>query len=238
MDYLLAVRIVFVRKIVNLLHVSCGAMTLRSGWVTWMTSRRHTKASTAISPQCSDDAYCRLDDFSELAASVYPALWTLARGFVGSAEDAEDVVQEAMITGFHKREVFQPGSSFLAWMGTIVRLTAMNHRRREQRRTHTSLVPEIEPVANTPYSNAVDPETGQLDAYQQSFDDNVTKALGTLSPDARCCLLLRTQHNMDYETICQIMGLAKGTAMSHVHRARQAMRDSLRPAINFSGSEA
>jgi RNA polymerase sigma-70 factor (ECF subfamily) len=44
---------------------------------------------------------------------------------------------------------------------------------------------------------------------------------------ARACLLLRTVHDMPYKQIAQVLEVPEGTAMSHVHRARQAMRQRL-----------
>lgn len=168
-----------------------------------------------------------LDMFSDLAIGSYPALWTLARSATRSAEDAEDVVQEAMMIGLSKRGGFELGTSFLAWMGTIVRLTAKNHGRYQARRAHAPLDGVYSPAAKHGEPQAVDPSTGQINDHQCSFDDDVSRALAQLSPVARGCLMLRTQHEMDYETIGQIMGVPKNTAMSHVHRARQALRDHL-----------
>ncbi|MEM6507835.1 MAG: RNA polymerase sigma factor [Planctomycetota bacterium] len=167
------------------------------------------------------------DEFSELAVSTYAALWTLARSVVKTAEDAEDVVQEAFIIGLDKCDHFNPGTSFLAWMGTIVRLTAKNYGRRQARRAHAPLDTVAEHPAQASTPTVVNPDTGQVLDSQDSFDDDLARALDQLSPTARGCLMLRTQHDLDYEMIGQIMGVPKNTAMSHVHRARQALRDQL-----------
>jgi len=167
------------------------------------------------------------DDFSDWAVSTYPALWTLARSVVRTAEDAEDVVQESLMTGLKKRDQFEPGTSFLAWMGTIVRLTAKNYARRQARRAHSPLDTVAEQPAQAHASAVVDPATGRILDSQGSFDDDLMRALGQLTPVARGCLMLRNQHDLDYETIGQIMSVPKNTAMSHVHRARQALRRQL-----------
>ena len=44
---------------------------------------------------------------------------------------------------------------------------------------------------------------------------------------ARACLLLRTLQDMPYREIALALDIAEGTAMSHVHRARMAMRERL-----------
>ena len=45
-----------------------------------------------------------------------------------------------------------------------------------------------------------------------------------LEETARTCLLLRTLRDMPYREISLLLDIPEGTAMSHVHRARQAMR--------------
>ncbi|MEO0587563.1 MAG: RNA polymerase sigma factor, partial [Planctomycetota bacterium] len=62
---------------------------------------------------------------------------------------------------------------------------------------------------------------------QLAFDDAVVAALGGLEPTARACLLLKTVHGHSYAEIGQMLGVPEGTAMSHVHRARKRMRETL-----------
>src|SRR5690606_21981893 len=69
--------------------------------------------------------------------------------------------------------------------------------------------------------------SGALSIEQGAFDDHVLKALGQLDEVARACLLLRTVHDLPYKQIALILEVPEGTAMSHVHRARQAMRRHL-----------
>lgn len=187
-----------------------------------------TKNELAPTKPVSGQGYSA-ETFADDATSVYPALWTLARSIVRSAEDAEDVVQEALITGLGKRDEFEPGTSFLAWMGTIVRWTAMNRYRYESRRKHAPIDGVLEPAAQSAATPLVDPRTGQLlhEDTQSAFDDALTHALERLSPVARGCLMLRTQHDLDYQSIGEAMQIPANTAMSHVHRARQALRKHL-----------
>src|SRR5213079_264175 len=68
---------------------------------------------------------------------------------------------------------------------------------------------------------------GELPADQAFFDDHVTKALNSVSDVARACLLLRTIEQMEYSEISRLLQIPEGTAMSHVHRARQHLRERL-----------
>ena len=53
------------------------------------------------------------------------------------------------------------------------------------------------------------------------------RALNSVSDIARACLLLRTIEQMEYAEISRLLAIPEGTAMSHVHRARQHLRERL-----------
>ena len=177
--------------------------------------------------------------FSAHFSSSFRALWFTAAGIVGNRSLAEDVVQEAAIIGLEKFSQFQDGTSFPAWMGQIVRHVALNSMRKETRRKTSTLEPDgtarhADGGTGTPRT-AHNPENdkvtravrGELAPDQRDFDDHVVRALGELSPAARGCLLLRTVEGMEYREISALLGIPEGTAMSHVHRSRQVLREKL-----------
>ena len=48
--------------------------------------------------------------------------------------------------------------------------------------------------------------------------------LSHLSPDHRTILVLREIEDLDYAEIAEVLGVAKGTVMSRLHRARQELK--------------
>ena len=133
-----------------------------------------------------------------------------------------------------KLDQFDPATNFTAWMGRIVRFVALNQARRRKRSPVSSVDPqsiEIIPLSGRMTQPAIESAAlsgrGQLMTGSESFDDRVLTALGHLDEVARACLLLRTLHDMPYKEIALALDIAEGTAMSHVHRARLAMRDRL-----------
>jgi RNA polymerase sigma-70 factor (ECF subfamily) len=155
----------------------------------------------------------------------------VAAAVLGSRTDVEDVLQDAAMIGLAKLSDFEPETSFTAWMGGIVRNVARNHARKRARR-HTS---PTDPMsidqshsgrAGVQAGPAFD-RRGRLEADQDAFDDRLASALRVLDETARTCLLLRTLREMPYREISQVLGIPEGTAMSHVHRARKALRQQL-----------
>jgi len=170
-------------------------------------------------------------EFSERLQSAQRTLWLIASAVLGRRTDADDVVQEAAVIGLQKLTDFDPATNFPAWMGGIVRNVARNHARKNIRRQTSPTDPRtIDLARRASPSPAPSPSfdaRGRLVADQAEFDDRVLSALGTLDETARACLLLRTLRELPYREISVLMGIPEGTAMSHVHRARQSLRHQL-----------
>lgn len=202
-----------------------------------MTEPSTSQGQRRATPPAESDR----ERFSAHFSSSFRALWFTAVGIVGDRALAEDVVQEAAIIGLEKFNQFQDGTSFPAWMGQIVRHVALNSMRKETRRKTSPL--ESDGTARSseagtgnprPFNNPDEDDQrlasalrGELAPDQRDFDDHVVRALGELSPAARACLLLRTVEGMEYREISGLLGIPEGTAMSHVHRSRQVLREKL-----------
>lgn len=176
-----------------------------------------------------------LRDFIAQYRQAYPRLTTIAAAIAGDSIQAEDIVQEAAIIALEKLDEFQPGTNLVAWLAEIVRRCALNYRRKTQnRKTYAADPASLVQLAHSPATGLALPiagQTGDLLAEQSDFDDEMMIALGRLSHDARSCLLLRTIHKLSYTEIAEIMQIPEGTAMSHVHRSKNELRNRLREHV-------
>ena len=170
-------------------------------------------------------------DFAAQFKASFRTLWLVAVGITGDRGGAEDVVQEAALLALGKLDKFEPGTNFRAWMAQMVRYVALNHARKRQKHRASALGPELEETGSIASSHNESAlrlgRHGELPADQAFFDDHVIKALNSVSDVARACLLLRTIEQMEYSEISKILQIPEGTAMSHVHRARQHLRERL-----------
>jgi len=171
-------------------------------------------------------------DFAAQFKASFRTLWLVAVGITGDRGSAEDVVQEAALLALGKLDQFEPGTNFRAWMAQMVRYVALNHARKRQKHRASALAPELEETGSISTSPSNESALrlgrhGELPADQAFFDDNVIKALNSVSDIARACLLLRTIEQMEYSEISRVLQNPEGTAMSHVHRARQHLRERL-----------
>jgi RNA polymerase sigma-70 factor (ECF subfamily) len=170
-----------------------------------------------------------LDSFVGLLSESYQRCWLIAAAVTGDRVEADDIVQEASLVALRKRGEFNEGTNFPGWIAQIVRLTALNYSKKSVRRSVVMTDPAMidhatpERSSNSPASHPVTAD-GQLVDFQSAFDDDVVLALSEISNEARACLLLRVVQQLSYEEIASTLRIPEGTAMSHVHRAKQWMR--------------
>lgn len=76
----------------------------------------------------------RLAEFLETAERRRPQLLRMARRLTNSNEDAEDIVQEALLKAYKALAKFRGESQMSSWLGAIVQNTAHEHLRSRRNR--------------------------------------------------------------------------------------------------------
>jgi RNA polymerase sigma-70 factor (ECF subfamily) len=143
-------------------------------------------------------------------------LFAIAYGILQNREEAEDVVQDALVKAWKTRWRVRDPDKFPAWLATIARHRAHDLLRR--RRT-ISLAPETMEISET---EAID---------STALDQQLHSALATLPELHRAALTLRYFEEMDYRTIENTLGLTNGALRGILGRALASMRKQLRPAL-------
>ena len=160
--------------------------------------------------------------FGQLVQKYQDRLYHTMTHVVGSLEDAEDIVQDALVQAFVKLDTFQGASAFFTWLYRIAFNLAMSQKRR------TKPVRSIDEVREQTGSEPIDqgprPER-QVLADEQA--GQVRAALASLADDHRTILVLREMEGCDYESIAEILDVPVGTVRSRLHRARMQLREQL-----------
>ena len=169
-------------------------------------------------------------EFAQRYEESRRTLWYIAAAILGDRTLAHDVVQEAAAIAMGKLTDFDKSTNFTAWMGQIVRFVALNEARGRQRRRTSLTSPEA--LSSGLVQGNPHPSSSSLPAALpltdiEGFDDHVKSGLMSLDETARTCLILRIVHGMSYSEISHALSIPEGTAMSHVHRSRLALRDRL-----------
>ncbi|MBY0311580.1 MAG: RNA polymerase sigma factor [Phycisphaerales bacterium] len=190
-------------------------------WKHWRKGMGRWPGGFALESSASTNpGWLSPDAFASRLEESRHALWCIAAAVTQDREQAHDVVQEAAMIALGKLNEFNLGTSFVAWMGQIVRFTALNERRRQVRSRSVATDPSVmgESVAERSVGFAIAGEHASGD---------VADALSGLDDVARACLLMRTVVDMSYKQIAEALDIPEGTAMSHVHRSRQQLRKVL-----------
>jgi len=143
-----------------------------------------------------------------------PHLRAFAISLTGNIDQADDLVQEAIVRGLSYLDKFTPGTNMQAWLLTILRNqfhTAYRKRRREVEDPDGTYAARL---ATAPAQN------GHLDL------EDLRVALLRLPVEQREIVLL-VAGGISYEEAAQICGVAIGTIKSRVNRARTSLAELL-----------
>lgn len=160
--------------------------------------------------------------FEQLVVPHLDAAVNLARWLLRNRADAEDVAQEAMLRAYRFFEQFRGGDA-RAWLLQIVRnscYTWLEKNRPLELGTEFDEEVHVRPSEN--------PETLAAQAGER---ERLMRALDSLSPRFREVLVLRELEGCSYKEIAEITGIAMGTVMSTLSRARERLQRTLTATV-------
>ena len=168
--------------------------------------------------------------FQELFRKFAPRVLQLARRFVGSDAQAEELTQDVFVQIFRFRQRYKPQSRLTTWVFTIATNLCLNELRRPERHLRVDLWerrdgedhPEGPPL---PDPAAVTPEEG---AATRELADQLREAVAALPPKQRMALLLSRVDGLAYRDVGEAMGCSEGAVKALLFRATQTLKQSLR----------
>ncbi len=159
----------------------------------------------------------KLYGFEEQILPHLKSAYNLAKWLTRSHEDAEDVVQEALLRAFAAFESFRGGDA-KPWVLTIVRNTSMTWLKRNRNAGATIGFDEALAV---PIEPSPDPEEGLLISCDR---EQIRQALEQLPSEFREAVILREMEGLSYKEISTTVGVPIGTVMSRLSRGRDWLR--------------
>jgi RNA polymerase sigma-70 factor (ECF subfamily) len=160
--------------------------------------------------------------FGQLVLKYQDRLFNGLARMLGSASDADDVLQESFLQAFRKLSTFRESSSFYTWIYRIAINAAINLRRRERRSLTLSDYAQFNERLTTGAEQSPARPLEQSEEIRE-----LQESLNQLSDEHRNILVLREIEGMSYEDISAILDMPIGTVRSRLHRARMQLRDCL-----------
>ena len=165
-------------------------------------------------------------EFETIAMPHLDGVLRAALALCGDRDQAEDLVQATYLKALSRFASFGRGTNCKAWLVRILRNDWIDRLR--HRKVAGAAVPLDEAVLPAPDDTADEPPWTDADDVLEKFsDEQVIRALQTLSDDQRLALVLVDVEEMPHEDVAEILGVAVGTVKSRTSRARAKLKTLL-----------
>lgn len=137
-----------------------------------------------------------------------------ARRFTRDPLEAEDIVQQALLSAWRHKDSLRDPDRFPGWMAQIVRNEAIRHA--DRRRTASACLQLPTEVVC---------QDDEIARAEERVD--LARALRVLEPRERLLLHLRYGEDLTQRAISERLGLPEGTVKVQLHRARAKLHRAL-----------
>lgn len=167
------------------------------------------------------------ESFEREALAHIDALYRVALRFVGTAADAEDLVQDTLFRAYQAWGQYEPGTNAKGWLLAILRNLFINGYRRGTRRRELLQLHAFERELSSS-----DPEEAFYDGL---IDEDIVRAIDSLPREYREIVMLRDVESLHYDEIAAALDVPLGTVKSRLFRAREILQARLHDYAVRSG---
>ena len=151
-----------------------------------------------------------------LFRELFTGLVQFAAGYVKDGEVAREIVQEAFVNLWEKRDTIDLSKPVKAYLSTSVRNRCLNYLRDNRKFSSSLLVLENLPG---------EPVYGQSDRLVETdLKEQIGKAIAELPEKCREVFLLSRNRNMKYQEIASHLGISVKTDETQMSKALQHLR--------------
>jgi RNA polymerase sigma-70 factor (ECF subfamily) len=175
-------------------------------------------------PETADEALLQaigrgdLAAFAELVNRHQAWAWRIAWRFLGEAQNAEDVVQEAFLRVHQAAARYDRRAAFRTYFYRIITRLCLDCVRKKRPVYLDSLPDEPDPA----------PDAAEI-MIQRQRADAVRAALDSLPPNQRMAVVLRYDEGLDYRQIAAALETSPKAVERLLSRARDRLRSLLLP---------
>ena len=164
--------------------------------------------------------------YVELVNRYRNRLMTFIFRFVNDLEQAEDLVQDALLKLYTHKHYYKNIAKFSTWIYTIAANLAKTELRKKKSRKVTYLS-QMGPEEKDYELPAVEPDTDEL-AQSEYIEKKIQAAIQKLPLHFRTVTILRDIQELSYEEISKIVDVPLGTVKSRINRARIQLQEELK----------
>lgn len=188
---------------------------------------QQAQAYIGVKPQFAPpNAISAVREMEQVLSVRRLSFYRKAYRLLGNAADAEDAVQDALLSAYTHLSQFRGQAQMSTWLTSIVTNSARMQLRKRPRQLHVSL---DEPIGDDPeYSiqgrladSAPSPEAK---CSSSELGRGLRKLLGQLSPTLRKTFQLRDLDGLSTDEVARILQVPHGTVKARLARARKRLR--------------
>ncbi len=158
--------------------------------------------------------------YEQLVRRYQGQMYRLALRVVGSAGDAEDVVQDVFLTAWRRLTQLNDDAAFVGWLYRTATNRCLNVLRQRRPVADVELDDQPSAAPRERPDRAVE-ASAQMDA--------LAVALRGLTPEQRVCWVLREVHGRSYDEIAEAIGTTQQAVRGRLARARAQLAEVMAP---------
>jgi len=176
----------------------------------------------------------KLEAFEELVRRHTQLIYRTLMAILGNATDAQDAMQDTLLSAFKHISGFQGRAKFSTWLVSIARNTALQRLRSRK---------NVESLDQSEYEEDRDFRPRQVRAWQdnpeQCFSKSeirqlVEKGILALPPKFRVVVMLRDIEQLSTDEVARQLGLSVPAVKTRLLRGRLMLREWLSPHFTTS----
>ncbi len=171
-----------------------------------------------------------LDAYDVLVHRYQRQVYNLAYRMLSSSEDAGDLVQETFLRAYNALSSFRQDASFLTWLYKITSNLCIDQMRARKSKGALSLDFELEEGREPMADRTHGPEETVV---RGAVSDIVQREVMNLPEKYRIVVVMRHLQGLSIEEIAGQLHLPSGTVKTHLFRARDMLRERLRPVLGM-----
>jgi len=173
--------------------------------------------------------------FEQLVERHQDRIYRLALRMTGNQSDAQEVVQEALLSAWKNLSKFEGKAQFGSWLYRIAANAALMLLRSRRRRPQVSMEDIPGDIVEDPNQNTLN-RPGASDDWSKRPDEQfqstelrkqIEAAVESLPSGAREVFVVRDLEGLSTEETAELLGLSVPAVKTRLHRARLALRSAI-----------
>ena len=144
-------------------------------------------------------------------------MYSICLRYTKNEDEAADILQDAFIKIYEKRELFDPKYNIGAWIKRVVINEAINHYRINKR---------FDFVEDDSYFEQEDEQIEVID--NENLKNKLNNVIDSLPPGYQAVFKMYVIENLTHKEIAQYLNISENTSKTQLSKARKMIKQKLR----------